>query len=74
MEEALIFETGRFDATGVDIDEPGAIRAPARARMRARSASICPGLTEPETLRHYVRLSRNNYAIDAASTRSAPAR
>ena len=64
MEEALIFETGRFDATGVDIDEPRAFRVEAGA-ARAGSAIELPGLTEPETIRHYVRLSRNNYSIDA---------
>ena len=37
--------------------------APRRPRThRARSA--CPGLSEPETVRHYTRLSRQNYAID----------
>ena len=64
MEEALIFETGRLDATGVDIEEP----APFASRLgaHARKGEIgLPGLTEPEAVRHYVRLSRNNYSIDA---------
>ncbi len=64
MEEALIFETGRLDASGVDIDEP----APFEDRLggHAREGEIgLPGLSEPETIRHYVRLSRNNYSIDA---------
>jgi glycine dehydrogenase subunit 2 len=64
MEEALIFETGRFDATGVDIEEP----APFQSRLgghERESAIELPGLTEPEAVRHYVRLSRNNYSIDA---------
>jgi glycine dehydrogenase subunit 2 len=64
MEEALIFETGRLGATGVDIDEP----APFEDRLgdHARTAPIgLPGLSEPEAIRHYVRLSRNNYSIDA---------
>jgi glycine dehydrogenase subunit 2 len=64
MEEALIFETGRLDATGVDIDEPPAFAS--RLGAHARNSEIgLPGLSEPETLRHYVRLSRKNYAIDA---------
>jgi len=64
MEEALIFETGRLDATGVDIDEPPAFSS--RLGDHARKSEIgLPGLTEPEALRHYVRLSRNNYSIDA---------
>jgi glycine dehydrogenase subunit 2 len=64
MEEALIFETGRLDASGVDIEEP----APFASRLggHGRSGQIgLPGLTEPEAVRHYVRLSRNNYSIDA---------
>jgi glycine dehydrogenase subunit 2 len=64
MEEALIFETGRLDASGVDIEEP----APFASRLggHARAGEIgLPGLSEPEAVRHYVRLSRNNYSIDA---------
>ncbi|HVP98113.1 MAG TPA: aminomethyl-transferring glycine dehydrogenase subunit GcvPB, partial [Roseiarcus sp.] len=63
VEEALIFEIGRPDATGVDIEAP----APAASRLgpHAREQALdLPGLTEPEALRHYVRLSRKNYAID----------
>src|SRR5271155_4463807 len=63
-EEALIFETGRLDATGVDIDQPEPFQS--RLGPHARGSAIeLPGLTEPETIRHYVRLSRNNYSIDA---------
>src|SRR5579859_6880030 len=55
MEEALIFETGRLEATGVDIDEPQPFTS--RLGSHERTASIgLPGLTEPEALRHYVRL------------------
>src|SRR5207245_11262964 len=64
MEEALIFEPGRLDATGVDIEEA----APFQSKLgpHARQGAIdLPGLTEPEAVRHYVRLSRDNYSIDA---------
>ena len=64
MEEALIFESGRFDATGVDVEDP----APFVSRLgphASASAPDLPGLTEPEAVRHYVRLSRDNYSIDA---------
>ena len=64
MEEALIFETGRLDTTGVDIAPP----APFKSRLgaHARQSEIgLPGLTEPEAMRHYVRLSQKNYSIDA---------
>ena len=64
MEEALIFESGRFEATGVDIDAPAPFEAKLGLHAR-RSAVRLPGLTEPEAIRHYVRLSRNNYSIDA---------
>ena len=64
IEEALIFETGRFDATGVDIDAPPPFQSRLGPHAR-KSALELPGLTEPEAVRHYVRLSRNNYAIDA---------
>ena len=64
MEEALIFESGRLDASGVDIDEPTPFAA--RLGPLAREDAVpLPGLSEPEAIRHYVRLSRNNYAIDS---------
>jgi glycine dehydrogenase subunit 2 len=64
MEEALIFETGRLDATGVDIDEPAPFEQHLGPLAREKPVTL-PGLSEPETMRHYVRMSRNNYAIDA---------
>jgi glycine dehydrogenase subunit 2 len=64
MEEALIFETGRPDATGVDVEEPPPVASRLGAHAR-QSALDLPGLTEPEAMRHYVRLSRKNYSIDA---------
>ena len=64
MEEPLLFEIGRLDVTGVDLDEPEAFEAELGAHARTAKIGL-PGLSEPETMRHYVRLSRNNYAIDA---------
>ena len=64
MEEPLIFETGRFDATGVDLEEPAAVASRLGSLARAGAPEL-PGLSEPEALRHYVRLSRDNYSIDA---------
>src|SRR6476469_4322351 len=64
MEEALLFEVGRNDVTGVDL--PALPHAKSRLGRHARKAAIdLPGLSEPEAMRHYVRLSRQNYAIDA---------
>ncbi|MDE2578113.1 MAG: aminomethyl-transferring glycine dehydrogenase subunit GcvPB [Hyphomicrobiales bacterium] len=62
--EPLIFEFGRNDVTGVDIDAPGAFTARLGALAREGAPDL-PGLTEPEAVRHYVRLSRMNYSIDA---------
>jgi glycine dehydrogenase subunit 2 len=64
IEEALLFEVGRLDVTGVDLDEPEAF-APRLGKLARRSPIDLPGLSEPETLRHYVRLSQKNYSIDA---------
>jgi glycine dehydrogenase subunit 2 len=64
INEALLFETGRLDASGVDIDEPASFQS--RLGPCAREGALdLPGLSEPEAVRHYVRLSRNNYSIDA---------
>src|SRR3546814_10018216 len=76
LEEPVIFEIGSTATTGVDFDEA---RVPAKAGIQSglpplrehklggleRTAPIgLPGLSEPETVRHYTRLSRQNYAID----------
>jgi len=61
--EPLIFERGRTDLTGVDLDEPEAF-TPRLGGLERTGEIGLPGLSEPETMRHYVRLSRKNYAID----------
>jgi glycine dehydrogenase subunit 2 len=62
-EEALIFELGH-GAIGVDL--PDVKVDDARLGGARRKAAIgLPGLSEPEVIRHYVRLSRKNYAIDS---------
>jgi glycine dehydrogenase subunit 2 len=61
--EPLIFERGRTDNTGVDLPESKGMKT--RLGGLDRTAAIgLPGLAEPEAMRHYVRLSRKNYAID----------
>ena len=62
--EALIFETGRPENCGVDIDEPAEVQSRLGALERKSPLGL-PGLSEPEAVRHYVRLSQKNYAIDA---------
>jgi glycine dehydrogenase subunit 2 len=64
IEEGLIFEIGRMENSGVDLDAPSPFRHRLGALERQEPPSL-PGLSEPEAIRHYVRLSRQNYAIDA---------
>ena len=63
LEEPLLFEVGTTEQTGVDF-----AALPQRPTMlggleRKRPMGLA-GLSEPETVRHYTRLSRQNYAID----------
>ena len=63
-EEPLLFEAGSTDKTGVDLPEPLSQRSRLGGLERTGEIGL-PGLTEPETMRHYVRLSQRNYAIDS---------
>ena len=63
LEEPLLFEIGAMDQTGVDFAD--ALNVASRLGGLERSQALgLPGLTEPETVRHNTRLSRQNYAID----------
>ncbi|MFG1299345.1 aminomethyl-transferring glycine dehydrogenase subunit GcvPB [Xanthobacter sp. V3C-3] len=64
LEEGLLFEIGRTEVTGVDIPEPAPFKDRLGAHRRAVPPEL-PGLSEPEAMRHYVRLSRMNYGIDS---------
>lgn len=61
--EPLIFETERWTETGVDLPDPSGKGHRLGGLGRKRKVNL-PGLSEPEALRHYVRLSQKNYAID----------
>ena len=64
LEEALIFEIGDTHTTGVDLETAPVVQVAAGwAGSQPRNRAL-PGLSEPETVRHYTRLSRQNYAID----------
>ncbi len=63
LEEALIFEIGSSETTGVDLAPIPAFASRLGGLERQRSIGLV-GLSEPETVRHYTRLSRQNYAID----------
>ncbi len=64
MEEKLLFEIGERGKSGVDLPEPGS-GALNLAGLEQGEAPDLPGLSEPEAVRHYVRLSQKNYSIDA---------
>jgi glycine dehydrogenase subunit 2 len=61
--EPLIFETGHATGAGVDLPEPKGGKNQVGGLER-KAALDLPGLSEPETMRHFVRLSQKNYAID----------
>ena len=63
LEEPLLFEIGDTQMTGVDLDAAPAVASRLGGLERNRDIGLA-GLSEPETVRHYTRLSRQNYAID----------
>ena len=63
LEEPLIFEIGSSETTGVDFGETPTGKSRLGGLERGKAIGL-PGLSEPETVRHYTRLSRQNYAID----------
>ncbi len=65
QDEPLIFELGCWDKTGVDFPDEETDSSDLAGLTRAEPLRL-PGLSEPETLRHYVRLSQKNHAIDLA--------
>ncbi|WCL53617.1 aminomethyl-transferring glycine dehydrogenase subunit GcvPB [Gimibacter soli] len=63
LAEPLIFEIGSKDRTGVDVEEVEGFVSNLGALERTGGTG-CPGLAEPDVVRHYTRLSRRNYGID----------
>ncbi len=63
IEESLIFEKDAFAQTGVDFPEP-TLKEKRLGGLERHNDIGLPGLSEPETMRHFVRLSQKNYAID----------
>lgn len=63
LEEPLLFEIGGSDRTGVDLRDAPQVAMRLGGLERSRPIDL-PGLSEPEAVRHYTRLSRQNYAID----------
>ncbi|KJS37582.1 MAG: glycine dehydrogenase [Hyphomonas sp. BRH_c22] len=61
--EGLIFEIGTSETTGVDLPAPQN-RTGRLGGVARKVPTGLPGLSEPEMVRHYMRLSQRNYAID----------
>ncbi len=64
LETPLIFEQGVKGRIGVDMAEPRAVKSRLGGLEKKEDIGL-PDLSEPQVLRHYVRLSRQNYSIDA---------
>jgi glycine dehydrogenase subunit 2 len=62
--EPLLFEIGDLEHSGVDLPDVDIDQTHLGEFARKTPLNL-PGLTEPEALRHYVRLSRLNYSIDS---------
>ncbi len=63
LEEDLLFELDSPGQSGVDLPEVPTIETRLGGLERASEIGL-PGLSEPEVVRHYTRLSQKNYAID----------
>ncbi|MCB1651464.1 MAG: aminomethyl-transferring glycine dehydrogenase subunit GcvPB [Alphaproteobacteria bacterium] len=61
-EENLLWEKERTDHPGVDLPEPA--NTPLRTGTPARADIGLPQVSEPQALRHFVRMSTWNYSID----------
>lgn len=63
LDEPLIFELGSTETTGVDVEDVEDFDM-ALGGLERTTEIGCPGLAEPDTVRHFTRLSRRNYGID----------
>ena len=63
IEENLLFEKSASGACGVDLPAPKNTKL--RTGMDAREYVGLPEVSEPQVMRHFVRLSKLNYAIDS---------
>src|SRR6266481_1048164 len=64
IEEMLLFEQDSPGHCGVDLPEPPAFRSRLNGLERKGPIGL-PGLSEPQIVRHFTRLSQKNYAIDS---------
>jgi len=62
VEENLLYEKGTHGACGVDLPKPKGLAL--RTGQKPREHVGLPEVSEPQVVRHFVRLSKMNYAID----------
>src|SRR4026208_1628132 len=63
IEERLICERGQPGRCGVDLPEPPKVKDRLNGLRRTGEIGL-PGLSEPQVVQHYTRLSQKNYATD----------
>jgi glycine dehydrogenase subunit 2 len=63
IEELLLFEQDEAGRCGVDLPAPPAVKDRLGPMRRAGAIGL-PGLSEPQVIRHFTRLSQKNYGID----------
>ncbi len=61
-EESLLWEKEHSDTPGVDFDKPKGLKS--RTGQEEREEIGLPNLSEPQVVRHFVRMSTWNYSID----------
>src|ERR1700723_613716 len=65
-EEPLSFEQGAPGRTGVDLPPLPQGYKPRLGNLRREGKIGLPGLSEPQVVRHFTRLSQMNFGIDSA--------
>ncbi len=66
LEEKLIFEQGEAGRSGVDLPDPAPVKSRLGGLARDENSEIgLPGLSEPQVVRHFTRLSQKNFGIDS---------
>ena len=64
QDEPLLFELSQHGRSGVDFPEADKALKSRLGGLERKSAIGLPGLSEPEIVRHFVRLSQKNFGID----------
>ncbi len=64
FDEPLIFEMGEVERTGIDMAVVD-VSDERLGGLRRKDPVGLPGLSEPQVVRHYTRLSQKNYGIDS---------